>query len=33
MHMKRHYALGFTSSGQPRHPLYLPLDAQPVLMP
>jgi hypothetical protein len=33
MHMKRHYALGFTRSGQPRHPLYLPLDAQPVLMP
>lgn len=33
MHLKRHHALGFTRSGQPRHPLYLPADARPVLMP
>jgi hypothetical protein len=25
-----HYALGFTKDGHPRHPLYVPLDAQPV---
>lgn len=33
MHMKRHYALGFTRDGKPRHPLYLKADAVPVRMP
>lgn len=33
MHMRRHHALGFTKDGHPRHPLYLPADAEPRLMP
>lgn len=32
MHMKRHYALGFTKSGAPRHPLYMKLDSKPIRM-
>ncbi len=33
MHMKRHYALGFTKNKHPRHPLYLSAKAVPVIMP
>ena len=32
MHTKKHFALGFTKGGQPRHPLYLPANARPVSM-
>lgn len=27
------YALGLTKDGQPRHPLYLPASAKPILLP
>lgn len=30
---KKHYALGFTKNGSPRHPLYAPADARLVEMP
>jgi hypothetical protein len=33
LHGKKHYALGFTKGGEPRHPLYAPQDATLVPMP
>jgi hypothetical protein len=33
LHGKKHYALGFTKGGEPRHPLYAPLNLPLVPMP
>ncbi len=33
LHGETLYALGFTKSGHPRHPLYLPADAKPIALP
>lgn len=33
LHGRPLYALGMTKDGHPRHPLYLPADAKPQLMP
>ncbi len=32
MHTKKHFALGFTKNGHPKHPLYLPNGTKPIAM-